>query len=90
MRISVLGKQKACESVFISPKHSLYQMVTYTAKLTDSDVLNKSIQFIELLSLAQLKPCAAASVCGIQKLMLLHKTTNSHNIQIISTLELWE
>jgi hypothetical protein len=42
MSISVFGKQKACEPVFFLPKYSLYQMVTNTANLTESDVLKKN------------------------------------------------
>jgi len=63
---------------FSQPKYSLYQMVTNTAKLTESDVLKKKkkiIQFIQLLSLEQLKPCVLQMLCGIKGLMLLHKTT---------------
>jgi len=38
---------------FSQPKHSLYEMVTYTAKMTDSDIQKKIIQFIQSLSLEQ-------------------------------------
>ena len=54
MRISVLGKQKACEPVFFSAKA---QLLSNGKICCQTDVLKIFIQFMQILSLAQLKSC---------------------------------